>query len=180
MPGRPKERRLKTKLAEIAKREIGPHATSVDWVARKVADGVTMGNLAEYVAGEMKESISRSFLSWHINNVTPDAKERISAARKEATHVWAEQALDIPEPPATITAEVLQARLQIETQRPLAAVLNRDECSSTKLRWTKGPSILQHSALELPSARRSSHPKAEIISETILPALLESGEAQRE
>jgi hypothetical protein len=38
--------------------------------------------------------------------VTPDAKERIKTARKEAIHVWAEQALDIAERPATTTAEV--------------------------------------------------------------------------
>src|SRR5947208_460182 len=112
MAGRPKERRLKTKLAEIAKREIGPGATSVDWVVQKVADGVTIGKIAGYLAQEMNETVSRSFLSWYINHATPDAKARIKEARKEATHVWAEQALDIAERPATTTAEVQQARLQ--------------------------------------------------------------------
>src|SRR5947208_214977 len=83
MAGRPKERRLKTKLAEIAKREIGPGATSVDWVVQKVADGVTIGKIAGYLAQEMNETVSRSFLSWYINHATPDAKARIKEARKK-------------------------------------------------------------------------------------------------
>ena len=123
MAGRPKEGRLKAKLAEIAKREMGPGATGLDWTVQQVADGVTIGKIAELLAEEMGESVSRSFFSWHINNVTTDAKERIKAARKEATHVWAEQALDIAERPATTTADVQQARLQIETRRWLAGDL---------------------------------------------------------
>jgi hypothetical protein len=129
MAGRPKEGRLKAKLAEIAKREMGPGATGLDWTVQQVADGVTIGKIAELLAEEMGESVSRSFFSWHINNVTTDAKERIKAARKEATHVWAEQALNIAERPATTTADVQQARLQIETRRWLTAVFNRQEFS---------------------------------------------------
>src|SRR5829696_6862288 len=121
MAGRPKEGRLKAKLAEIAKREMGPGATGLDWAVQKVADGVTIGKIGE--------SVSRSFFSWHSNNVTTDAKERIKAARKEATHVWAEQALEIAARPANTTADVQQSRLQIDTRRWLAAVFNREEFS---------------------------------------------------
>lgn len=101
----------------------------MDWVVQKVADGVTIGKIAELLAEEMNESVSRSFFSWHINHATPDAKERIKAARKETTHVWTEQALDIAARPATTTAEVQQARLQIDTRRWLASIFNREEFS---------------------------------------------------
>ncbi|HSE65965.1 MAG TPA: hypothetical protein VLB12_03195 [Gemmatimonadales bacterium] len=177
MPGRPKERRLKTKLAEIAKREIGPHATPVDWVVQQVADGVTMGKIAEYLAREMNESVSRSFFSWHINNATPDAKERIKAARKDATHVWAEQALEIAERPAPTTAEVQQARLQIETRRWLTAIFNREEFSERHQHEV----ALDIGALHLAALRSrslSSQPsQGATLSGTTARALLGSGEA---
>jgi hypothetical protein len=169
MPGRPKERRLKTKLAEIAKREIGPHATPVDWVVQQVADGVTMGKIAEYLAREMNESVSRSFFSWHINSATPDAKERIKAARKDATHVWAEQALDIAARPATTTAEVQQARLQIDTRRWLASIFNREEFSEKQQHEV----TLDVGALHLAALR------ARAIQANTVPQL-ESGEADYE
>ena len=131
----------------------------------------------------MNESVSRSFLSWHINNATPDAKERIRAARKEATHVWAEQALDIAERPATTTAEVQQARLQFETRRWLTAVFNREEFSEKQQHdVTPDFGALHIAALrEHAAERRQLQPlRAEIISETAPPALLSAGEVQEE
>jgi len=180
MAGRPKERRLKAKLAEIAKRELGPNATSVDWVAQKVADGVTIGKLAEYLADGMKEPVSRSFLSWHINNATPDAKERIRTARKEATHVWAEQALDIAERPATTTAEVQQARLQVDTRRWLAAIFNREEFSDKQQHEVALDLGALHIAAMRERTMRAQMPPAQVeIRSSATPlALLESRAAQ--
>ncbi len=182
MAGRPKERRLTAKLTEIAKRELGPQATSVDWVVQKVADGVTIGQLADYIAAEMKEPISRSFFSWHINSATPDAKDRIRVARKEATHVWAEQALDIAERPATTTAEVQQARLQIETRRWLAAIFNREEFSDKQQHEvTLDLGALHVAAMRARTMRAQLPPgQAESQSGTTPLALLGSGDAQNE
>jgi hypothetical protein len=174
MAGRPKEGRLKAKLAEIAKREMGPGATGLDWTVQQVADGVTIGKIAELLAEEMEESVSRSFFSWHINNVTTDAKERIKAARKEATHVWAEQALNIAERPATTTADVQQARLQIETRRWLAGIFNREEFSEKQQHEvTLDLGQLHLAALR---ARAADHAQlrplpAEIVSVSAVPAL---------
>lgn len=143
---------------EIAKREIGPNATPVDWVVQKVAYGVTIGTIAKELAAEMGESVSRNFLSGHINNATPGAKERIQAAREEATHVWAEQALEIAERPAITTAEVQQARLQFETRRWLTAVVNREEFSEKQqheVTLDLGQLHLAAPALELPNALSS-------------------------
>jgi hypothetical protein len=180
MAGRPKERRLKAKLAEIAKREIGPHATSIDWVVQRVADGVTVGKIAEYLAQEMNESVSRSFFSWHINNATPDAKARIRAARKDATHVWAEQTLDIAARPVSTTAEVQQARLQIETRRWLTAVFNREEFSEKQQHEvTLDLGQLHLAALRTYNAKQVARTEplaVEIISEDATPALLSAGE----
>lgn len=183
MAGRPKERRLKTKLAEIAKREIGPHATPVDWVVQKVADGVTIGKIAEYLAQEMNESVSRTFFSWHINNATPDAKERIKAARKEATHVWAEQTLDIAERPASTTTEVQQARLQIETRRWLAGIFNREEFSEKQQHEvTLDLGQLHLAALRARAAQHAQVQRVpvEVVSTTAAPALLAAGERRDE
>ena len=152
----------------------------MDWVVQKVADGVTMGKIAENLAQEMNEPVSRSFFSWHINNATPDAKERIKAARKEATHVWAEQALDIAERPATTTADVQQARLQIETRRWLTAIFNREEFSEKQQHEV----TFDLGALHLAALRaRAARPQlqsvpAEIITTVAAPALLGPGEPQ--
>jgi hypothetical protein len=183
MAGRPKERRLKMKLAEIAKREIGPQATQVDWVVQQVADGVTIGKIAEHLAQEMKESVSRSFFSWYINHATPEAKERIKAARKEATHVWAEQALDIAARPATTTADVQQSRLQIDTRRWLAAVFNREEFSEKQQHEvTLDIGALHLAALRGQAAEQRHLPYRSpgIVPRPAPPALIGSGELQEE
>jgi hypothetical protein len=65
-------------------------------------------------------------LFWHINNVTPDAKEPIKAAREEATHAWAEQALDIGRLPRPLKSTRLDTGW---ARRCLAAILNREEFS---------------------------------------------------
>jgi hypothetical protein len=149
---------------------------------QKVADGVTIGKIAEYLAQEMNESVSRSFFSWHINNATPDAKERIKAARKEATHVWAEQTLDIAERPAATTADVQQARLQIETRRWLTAVFNREEFSEKQQHEvTLDLGALHLAALRARAARPQLQPlPVEIVSASTAPALLGAGEPQEE
>jgi hypothetical protein len=43
-----------------------------------------MRELAELLASDLGHPVSRSFVSWTLNNVAPDAKTRLQAARREA------------------------------------------------------------------------------------------------
>jgi hypothetical protein len=99
-----------------------------------------------------------------------------------APHVWAEQALDIAERPATTTADVQQARLQIETRRWLTAVFNREEFSEKQQHEVALDFGAMHlAALRARAARAQLQPlPVEIVSVSTVPALLGSGEPQEE
>src|SRR5262249_6308643 len=62
----------------------GEGATVVDYVSAFVADGGRMAELADLVAIDVGHPVSRSFLTWTVNNIEPNAKERLQAARQEA------------------------------------------------------------------------------------------------
>ena len=87
MGSRPKLKRLIVTLTELAKQELGELAEPVDFVAQRVSTGQTVTDLAQEVAEVMGESASRSWLSWRFNHLSPQAKERIASARRNASQV---------------------------------------------------------------------------------------------
>jgi hypothetical protein len=86
MPSRPKLQLLIATLTKLAVEQLGEHANPVDFVAHRVAGGQTITSLANEVAKAMGEPASRSWLSWRFNHLTPNAKERIAAARHAPAH----------------------------------------------------------------------------------------------
>jgi hypothetical protein len=84
MGSRPKLQRLIRTLKALATDKVGEHAEPIDFVVLRIAQGQTVTTMAREVAEAMGESASRSWLSWRINHLTPDAKERIAGARHVA------------------------------------------------------------------------------------------------
>jgi hypothetical protein len=81
VPGQPKRKALIALLWTHARRELGAAASPVDWVCHHVTNGLTMGEIAELLAPELKGGVSRNFVSSVANHLAPDAQKRIEAAR---------------------------------------------------------------------------------------------------
>lgn len=93
MAAMPKRRRMREALARRASSVIGAAAGPIDYVCAWVASGGQIAHLAQELEVELGESVSRSILSTLAHRLTPDASERISAARLEGTfflakHAW--------------------------------------------------------------------------------------------
>lgn len=85
MAGRPKTQRLLRTLKQLACEELGDGAEPIDFVIYQVSMGRSLTALAHEVTECMGEPVSRSWLSWRVNRLTPMAKVRIADARQRAT-----------------------------------------------------------------------------------------------
>lgn len=85
MASRPKLRRMIATLKVMAVQELGADAEPIDFVVLRVTKGQKMRVLAQQVAEAMGEPVSRSWLSWRLNRLTPEAKKRIASARRRQT-----------------------------------------------------------------------------------------------
>ena len=81
MAAAPKRRRLKAALLKRAETELGERAAILEYVEGWVAGGGMISTLASSLQQELGESISRSFLSTVVHQLSPDATARITAAR---------------------------------------------------------------------------------------------------
>lgn len=84
MPGTPMKRRVLAALQARATRECGEGATIVDFACGFFAAGHDMSALAELLASDLGHNVSRSFVSYTLNNLEPDAKQRLESARRSA------------------------------------------------------------------------------------------------
>src|SRR5687767_9809653 len=82
MASRPKLRRMIATLRKMAVEEIGEGAEPIDFVVLRVSRGQNITLLTAEVSKAMGEPVSRSWLSWRLNRLTPKAKRRIAAARR--------------------------------------------------------------------------------------------------
>jgi hypothetical protein len=82
MASRPKLRRMIATLKVMAVQELGAGAEPIDFVVLRVTRGQKMRVLAQQLAEAMGEPVSRSWLSWRLNRLTPEAKKRIASARR--------------------------------------------------------------------------------------------------
>jgi cell division septum initiation protein DivIVA len=126
MASRPKEQRLRAVLEKLAAKELGEGAEPIDLIVQRVANGQTVTAFAKEVAKAMGEEASRSWISWVCNRITPDAKARIAAARKDAAMVLAEEALAISDEPAKSTTDVQRNRLRADVRQNLAKAFDRE------------------------------------------------------
>ena len=175
MASRPKEARLKRKLAAIAKGE--GLETPIEWVVSQVASGVTVTQMAKEVAaielpGHPPESFSRNWFSTVANRLQvrereASAKEQIAAARREAAYVLLDDALKISDEPAEDSASVQRNRLRSDVRLRTAALWNRAELGDRT-----GVTVnLDLGALHLDALRRRAVPHARVV------PMLETGEA---
>lgn len=120
MAGTPKQTRLLAALAQRALSELGEDATSLDYVAHYVAAGGMIARLAEDLAAEMKESISRPFLSNTAHGLADNAKERLALARREGAAALVEQTVAIADAAPETSGGAQKAKLQVGVRQFLA------------------------------------------------------------
>jgi hypothetical protein len=72
---------MRDALLKRAESEIGGDAVAFDYVLAWVARGGLISDLANSLADELGESVSRQILSLIVHRMAPDATERIAAAR---------------------------------------------------------------------------------------------------
>jgi hypothetical protein len=130
MASQPRTQKLKAILLEWAQEEFGElHEDGIevdylDWPLTRLAEGWTIQKLAKEIAAKTGEPASRQWISQLVNT----DKVRLAAARREAAGVLAEQAVDISDVVGgnaqASAAHVQAARLQIETRKWLAGVLD--------------------------------------------------------
>jgi len=156
MSGQPKRDRLLRQLELRAKREIDEDATAIDYVEAYVQGGGILQKLADDLAAEMGESCSRPFLSNTVNKLSDDAKARIGAARNEGAQVLLEETLTIADTAPATTADVLKAKMQVNT-RVLLAEKFAPDLFGTRVK-IDAPSLgavfiqaMQQAALETPN-----------------------------
>lgn len=131
MAAQPRTRRLKATLLKWGREEFGSthdDGTPVDyltWPLSRLAEGWTIQKLANEIAARTGEPTSRQWVS---NILNRGDKTRLDAARRESARVLAEQAMDISDAvganPEATTAQVQSARLQFDTRKWLAGVLD--------------------------------------------------------
>jgi hypothetical protein len=112
MAAMPKRRRMREALSRRALSDIGAAAEPIDSVCAWVASGGQIAHLAQSLAAELGESVSRSILSMLAHRLTSDATERISAARLEGTLYLANRAwpkLNVA-PPTEATVRIARMR----------------------------------------------------------------------
>jgi hypothetical protein len=131
MAAQPRTRKLKATLLKWGREEFGSAlddgspVDSLTWPLTRLAGGWTIQRLANEIAVRTGEPTSRQWVSHILNK---GDKSRLDAARREAAGVLAEQAVEISDAvganPDATTAQVQSARLQVETRKWLAGVLD--------------------------------------------------------
>jgi hypothetical protein len=124
MPGAPKKRRLIAALEKRAQAEIGEGATALEYLEHFIASGGFFEKLAEDLAVEMAEPVTRTFLSKTAHDLDPRATDRLDAARRASAPVQAERAVVIADAAPETTAGVAKARLQSDNRKWLAERLD--------------------------------------------------------
>lgn len=84
MAAMPKRRRIRAALLRRAEADLRQGATQLDYVLAWVSPGGLISELATSLQEEMSESVSRSFLSFVVHRLAPDATERITTARRRS------------------------------------------------------------------------------------------------
>jgi hypothetical protein len=167
MAGRPKLARLLASLQLRAERDLGDDATAldyVDYVVEHIAGGGFLSALAEDLAAELGESVSRPFLSGAVHALAPDAKSRIEGARREGAAALAEYATTIADRANETTAGVAKARLQSDTRRWLAERFDPAHFgSSTKAEVTVTLGQLHIEALKAANLKRAADATATLL-----------------
>jgi hypothetical protein len=128
MPGQPKTRAVK---AELQARGAADGQSAVDYVCGWVGSGKTIQSLADDIGAAIGQSCSRYLISQVARNLTPDAGNRIDAARREGAHALADEVLHIADATGhTTAAEVAHGRLRMDARTWLAARMSPGEFSN--------------------------------------------------
>jgi Bacteriophage Sf6, terminase small subunit-like len=122
MAGRPKERRFRAALTQLAERE---KMTPLDWVVAQLESGTSVRKIGDALREEAKEESSPQWIYTLLHGLASEAKDRIREARRVGATALADQALEISDRPATSTADVQANRLAVDTRRWIAASFDR-------------------------------------------------------
>lgn len=127
MAGTPKQTRLIAGLKARALRELGEEASELDYVVHFVSAGGMLSKLADDIAEELGESVSRPFLSNTVNGLADNATERIALARREGAVALVEESVTIADKAPETSAGVLKAKLQVGTRQWFAEKHNPEQ-----------------------------------------------------
>jgi hypothetical protein len=169
MASRPKEARLKRKLAALAERD--GYDTPLAWVVSRIENGTNVTALAREVAAaelpdHLPELFSRNWFSTIINKMpsregAPSAKEQIAQARREAAHLLVDEAMNIADEPVGSSADVQRNRLRTETRLKVAGWWNPDYSDKAKVAVSVDFGQLHLDALRRRAIRANTVPQLE-------------------
>lgn len=115
--------------------ELGEDASVIDYACTYVGSGGRIADLATAIGLEIGTSVSRSFLSGILNNLTEDARSRLEAARRESAPALVEEAAHIADTAEPFPASVAKATLQVRTRHWMAEKYSPEQFG------TKPPSL---------------------------------------
>lgn len=124
MASRPKRAALVAKLAELAIEEVGEGATALDYITAQLSSGMLISEIAEFLTTEMKQPTTRAFLSLVAHGLSPDAKERIAAARKDGALELGERAVELADTAEPTSGASSRARNSMSGRQWLAERFN--------------------------------------------------------
>jgi hypothetical protein len=169
MASRPKEGRLKVKLAALAERD--GCETPLAWVVNRIENGTNVTALAREVAAtelpdHPAETFSRNWFSMVINKMpvpegVASAKDQIAQARREAAHALVDEAMDIADERVATTADVQRNRLRTETRLKIAGWWNPDYSEKAKVSVALDIGALHLSALRARAVQANTVPQLE-------------------
>ncbi len=150
MAGQPRKRALLEELTRRA-RELGPDATTLDYVCQYVAGGGTLVGLTSEIEKQLGMDVARYAIQHHLAvTYGQSAKTALAAARKDSAHALAEEAKEIIEDAPTHSREELQkAQMRANVRHWMAERYDRQAFGDNK-----GPNVVvQVGALHLDALR---------------------------
>ena len=124
MASRPRRTALIAKLTELAVEEIATDASPLDYLCAQLAHGALFSELAHFLAEQMGQPVSRTFLSMTAHQLAPDAKQRIADARREGALSLGERAAEIADTSEPTSGAAARARNSMSARFWLAERAN--------------------------------------------------------
>ena len=129
MAGRPIAKARRERVLNWIKDRSAPRETQLDWVEAQVASGRTMRVLTSAISHDLGEQIGQGVIERALVLKYGEAPvaERLAAARKVASHVLAEQALELVDNVEPDRDAIAKVKEQVAQRNWTAARWNREQ-----------------------------------------------------
>jgi terminase small subunit-like protein len=126
MSGNPLKRRVLDALRSRAA-VLGDEGDVLAYAVDYIASGGRISELARDLAQEIGSPVSRPLVSGILNDLAPDATQRLEAARREGAYALVDEAITIADGAEATTAGVQKAGLQTRVRQWTAEKWNAAE-----------------------------------------------------